>query len=288
MQGRSLLQTSGSTAIIPIIGPMLKGQSLLGRLGFQECDTSEVTAAVNRAASDPAIAAIILKIDSPGGSARGVGDLSDAVYAARAAKPVVAFIEDLGASAAYHVASQATKVYSNRSGVVGSIGVYAVVPDLSQLYSNIGVKVHVLRAGEFKGAGTSGTQITDAQLAEFQRVVDGLAELFVAAVARGRGFSVSKAKGLADGRVHIGQQAVAIGLVDGLATWPELVASVSASGTGRTSARQSASENAIPQGRAAIQAFHDAVKQYAESHSVDRVDACQAVAKRCPSCTGSF
>jgi ClpP class serine protease len=80
-------------------------------------------------------------------------------------KPVTAYIEDLGASAAYWVASQAGKIYSNEPGFVGSIGTYLVVEDWSGAAEGAWAsKVHVVKAGEFKGAGYPGTPVTDAQL----------------------------------------------------------------------------------------------------------------------------
>jgi len=172
--------------------------------------------AVRMAAEDTRVASILLRIDSPGGSVAGTGDLAAAVAQAAKTKPVTAYIEDMGASGAYWIASQANRVVANENAIVGSIGTYAVVMDFSEHAKRVGVEVHVLKAGEFKGAGEPGTKITDAQLAEWQRVVEDLNEIFVRSVATGRSMGVEQVKALADGRVHVGANAMSLGLVDAI------------------------------------------------------------------------
>ena len=88
---------------------------------------SDAQRLVEQAAEDPVVAAILLRVDSPGGTVAGVSDLAEAVYAARKVKPVSAYISDLGASAAYYIASQAQRLYADSDALVGSIGVYSVV-----------------------------------------------------------------------------------------------------------------------------------------------------------------
>ena len=202
-------------AIIDIAGVMTKGQTLYTMI-FGGATMPTIERKVRLAAADSAVNAILLRIDSPGGTVAGVSDLADAVFEARRQKPVTAYISDMGASAAYYVASQADQIYSDVDAMVGSIGVYLVVPDYSKAAENMGVKVHVVKAGDNKGAGTPGTPVTDEQLAEFQREVNQLNETFVDAVARGRGWSTEKVAAVNDGRVHVGRYAQSLGLVDGV------------------------------------------------------------------------
>ena len=200
-------------AVIDIAGVMMKGESMYS-WWFGSPTIPQIERQVRDAAADAAVNTILLRIDSPGGTVAGTSDLADAVFEARKQKPVIAYISDLGASAAYYVASQADRIYCDTDAMVGSIGVYLVIPDFSKYYEEEGIKIHVIRAGENKGAGTPGAPVTDAHIAEFQREVDQLNEMFVEAVSRGRGWTVERASKLNDGRVHVGRYAVDLGLVD--------------------------------------------------------------------------
>jgi ClpP class serine protease len=146
---------------------------------------------------------------------------------------VFAFAGDCIASAAYWIGSQATKLFVGPTSTVGSIGVYTVLVDSSRRASNEGVEVKVIKSGEMKGAGAPGTPITDAQVADTQRVIDDLNAHFVAAVARGRGMRMKHERNAdgkpipADGRVFIGQQAVDMGLADDVMDRSAALAAVS-------------------------------------------------------------
>jgi signal peptide peptidase SppA len=185
------------------------------------------------------VASLMLRIDSPGGSVAGIADLADLIHQASQAKPVYAFIEDCGASAAYWLASQCRFVWANTSARVGGIGVYGVVRDFSKAFESAGIRTHVIRAGAFKGAGVTGTPVTDAQLAEAQREIDAINELFVKAVSRGRRTSIDRVRALADGRVHIGEHARSLGLIDAVGSLDQVVANLNAppaASPGRTAA----------------------------------------------------
>lgn len=212
-------QTAGTIAILQMSGPLMKYVSSLTG------GTSTVAARrqLREAAQNPNISAIVLRIDSPGGTVSGTFDLVDDVRRASASKPVYAYIEDLGASAAYAIASAATKIYANPTALVGSIGTFTVIQDLSGRAAQLGVKVHVIRAGTYKGAGAPGTEVTPAHLAEWQRVVDQLNEHFIAAVSSGRRMTADATRALADGRVHLADAAKAMGLVDSVSSFDAML-----------------------------------------------------------------
>ncbi len=201
----------GAIAVVDLVGPMTKYPAWFGAL---EDGTLGVRRAIRTAAADPEVDGILLRVDSPGGTVAGTDDLADDVFRAAKIKPLIAYIEDLGASAAYYVASQAGRVYANASALVGSIGTYLIVEDWSQAADAQGVKVHVLRAGDFKGAGTVGTEVTEAQLADFQRIVNEVNEQFLRAVVRGRPELGSTIRQVADGRVHSAPNALHLRLID--------------------------------------------------------------------------
>lgn len=206
-------------ALIEIEGTLTKYRSsLFGTLG-----TIEIRRQIQNATRDPAVKAIVLRIDSPGGTVAGTQELGDVVAAAAKRKPVTAYIEDLGASAAYWVASQANQVFANRTAMVGSIGTFGVVYDYSAKAEKEGIKALVFKAGEHKGAGVPGTEVTDEQQAEYQRIVDGLNKFFLQAVSKGRKMTIDRVRGLADGRIHVAGEAAKLGLIDGVRTFDDVI-----------------------------------------------------------------
>lgn len=207
--------TQNGIAVIDIAGTMMKFASSLD----DATGTVAVRRALRAAVADDRVKAIMLRIDSPGGTVSGTSDLADDVSDAAGRKPLHAYIEDLGASAAYWVASQAGRISAGRTSLVGSIGTFAVLYDLSAMAAREGIKVHVLRAGAFKGAGTPGTEITPEQLSEWQRIVDELNAFFLDGVARGRKMSAEQVASLADGRVHVAAAAKKSGLIDGVGSF---------------------------------------------------------------------
>lgn len=200
-------------AIVSLEGPMLKRPSSLS----PGASTIRARQALRAAAADPDVSAIVIRFDSPGGTVSGTHDLAADVRDARRRKPVVAFIEDLGASAAYLVASQADQVFANEPGaLVGSIGVLWGLYDLSARAAMQGVRPVVISSGGLKGTGFEGTQITADQQAYLQELVNDANQAFVAAVATGRGKSVETVRTWNSGRVWPAAEAQKLGLIDGI------------------------------------------------------------------------
>lgn len=208
-------------AMIRIDGPTAKG---FGKFG--EMSTVFVRRAIRAASTNPDVASILLVIDSPGGYVAGTDDLARDVAAANEVKPVVAFIEDLGASAAYWVASQARAVYANPTAQVGSIGVFAVIEDASKAAEVAGVTVHVLSTGPLKGAGAEGAPVTPEQLAAWQTEIDDTMAHFAAAVRKGRNMTPKGFAEVATGGTWIASKAKDLGLIDGVRTLDATVAAM--------------------------------------------------------------
>lgn len=214
---------AGGIAVISMSGPMTKG----GSYWDAGCSTVAVRKQIRAAATDDECKGILLRIDSPGGTVSGTEDLARDVMIAASKKPVYAFCEDNCCSAAYWVASQATRIYANPTAVVGSIGTYAVVTDYSEMASMAGLKVHVLSTGEHKGAGSPGAEITEPQLAEFQRLVDDLNRHFLSSIGRGRSMGQKRVKEIADGRVWLArtadgsEDALSLGLIDAVGSFDQ-------------------------------------------------------------------
>lgn len=206
-------------AVIPIQGQMMKGASKYGG-----ANTVDIRRKVRSAVADPDVKGIMLAIDSPGGTVSGTEELGADVAAARRVKPTFAHIDDLGASAAYWVASQADRITASSTSEVGSIGTMAVIEDISAVAEKRGIKVHVLSTGPYKGAGVSGTVVTPEQLEYFQSRVDAINQHFLAAVATGRNVSIPKVQEWADGRVWLADTARQKGLIDGVMLFDEAMA----------------------------------------------------------------
>ena len=208
---------AGGVAAMEIRGPMSKYthslQSVLG--GVSSLRTRD---ALRQATRDKAVKAIMVTVDSPGGTVTGTGDLAEAIAAAAKVKPVHARVEDQCASAALHAVSGATRISANASAWLGSIGSFAVLRDTSAQAEAQGIKYRVISSGGVKGANVDGVPISAEVAAETQRIVDTVTEQFVSAISRGRGIPMKRARELADGRVHAAKDAQALGLIDAVET----------------------------------------------------------------------
>lgn len=216
-------QSGGNVAVVSISGVMTKYGSSFSHEG----STIRARKALRNAIDDPSIASVLALWETPGGTVAGTKELADDIAAASKEKPLWSYCNDLCASAGYWGASHASKVYANEMSVVGSIGTFMVIHDYSQMFQDEGVKVQVIRAGDFKGAGTMGTEVSAEHISEWQSRVDQLNQFFTAGVKKHRGFSAKQINDLADGRVYIGKTAVDLGLIDGVQSLDKTLAALS-------------------------------------------------------------
>jgi protease-4 len=179
-------------------------------------DDRRVHEALERTARDPQVRALIVAIDSPGGSVAGGEALHQALSRVAAGKPVVAVMGGTAASAGYMVAMPAARVFARDSTVTGSIGVILQSFDAAQLLATLGVRAEAITSGPFKDQPSPFRPLTEEGRAALQRVVSDLHGQFVAMVAAGRRMPEDQVRALADGRVFTGRQAVALGLVDAI------------------------------------------------------------------------
>jgi signal peptide peptidase SppA len=198
-------------AMVQMVGPMMKGQSSMGG-----ASTIATRRAIRTVAANPEISGIVLAIDSPGGTVAGTQDLATDVRSASRKKPIVAHIDDLGASAAYWVASQADEVWANApTALVGSVGTMVSVTDTVGRAERLGIRERVFSTGPLKSVGGD-EPITDEQAAYLQSMVDGLQEEFDAAVKRGRRLSASQMAEVRTGAVFPAGKAQSLGLINGV------------------------------------------------------------------------
>jgi len=214
-QGDAGLMRVGSVGVIGIGGVIAKhASSVNGSSQPRGTSVEAIRTALAEALADNAIGSVLRLVESPGGSVSGLATLAQELRSARAGKPVWAYADDLTASAAYWLASQAGRIDASPAAAVGSIGVYAPIADTSKAFEQRGVKVHLVKAGESKGIGTAGVPVTSSDLKVLQAEIDAYYNAFLADVAAGRPTLAGRLADVADGRVWIGQEAQAAGLVD--------------------------------------------------------------------------
>ena len=217
--------SGGAVAVIRLEGTLMKAAGSAS----ESSSTVRVRQAVKAAAADPAVRAIILHIDSPGGTVSGTADLAAEVAAADKIKPVHAYVEDQCCSAAYWIASQCRTITANcGTAMIGSIGAMMVLVDASASAEKSGVHAVLIATGQLKGAGTYGLPIDDSHRDYFLNLVTSAQAYFAAAVQAGRRFSDDEMTALSSGRVWRGEEALALRLVDAIAPFDQLLAQVSA------------------------------------------------------------
>ncbi len=220
-----------SIAVIKIAGTMMKSASSMGG-----ASTVQIRRDIRMAVADPEVSGILLAIDSPGGSVSGTDDLANEVKAARRNKTVWAHIDDLGASAAYWVASQAEQVFANSpTALIGSIGTFMTVYDMSEAAAKGGIKAFHFATGPLKGAGAMGTQITEEQASNWQTLINESQTVFDAAVKRGRGMTDKQLADVRTGGVWTAENAQRLKLIDGIRSFGKTLEELSRASSGKPS-----------------------------------------------------
>ena len=222
--------SGGAVAVIPVFGVIAQRMNLMSAFSGGT-STEALGRQIQQAVSDPDVSAIVLNVDSPGGSVFGVAELADALFQARGQKPIVAVANSLMASAAYWIASQADEIVATPGGQAGSIGVIAMHEDWSKAEEQEGVGVTLVTAGKHKGEMHPHAPLSDEDRAALQAGVDSYYAMFVKAVARGRGVQAAAVRsGYGEGRVLGAVEAKAAGLVDRIATLDETIARLAGGG----------------------------------------------------------
>lgn len=228
----------GAIAVLPLYGVMIPRATAFSKMSSSGTSTEDFTAMFRQAVADPTVGSILLDVSSPGGSSELVPELGDVIFEARSQKPVVAIANTQAGSGAYWAASQANEVWITPSGSVGSIGVYSVHQDLTKALEMEGVKVTVIKAGKFKTEGAPWAPLSEEAAAAFQERVDALYGMFTSAVARGRGTTATDvANGYGEGRMLDSTKAKSAGLVDGVATFDQVVRRMARGDVGTSTTR---------------------------------------------------
>lgn len=211
---------SGNVAIIPIKGVIMSEDSG-GLFSSDSAVSSEIVEMIEDARDDDSVKAIILEINSPGGSPVATEEIANAVKAS--GKYTVAWIRETGASGAYWVASSSDLIVANRMSIVGSIGVIASYLEFSGLMERYGVGYERYVSGDRKDMGSPFKESTEIEKEVFQKKLDTIHGFFIDEVAKNRGLSPEQARSVATGEFFVGAEAKELGLVDVLGGRQEAV-----------------------------------------------------------------
>jgi len=205
-------QVREGVAVIPVEGTIARRMNMFMRFSGGT-STELLRKDIETAAADPDVEAILLEVDSPGGSVHGLAELNEAI--GNVEKPIVVFAAELMASAAYWIGSAAARIVASPSAEIGSIGVAMLHVDKSKQLESAGVKATWLTAGKYKRIVTNVEPLSREGQDYLQGMLDHYYSLFVDAVADNRGVSTETVlEKMADGKIFIGEQALTAGLVD--------------------------------------------------------------------------
>ena len=220
-----LVQGEGSRkiAVVNVQGEIVSA-SEGGFLGSVEASSGNLVSQLRQAREDDAVSAVILRLNTPGGSVVASDEISREIAAVRrSGKTVIAAMGEVAASGGYFLAAGANEIVANPSTITGSIGVIMVLLNLQGAAGKLGIRPVVVKSGRLKDIGSPFRRMTREERRLFQRLLDEAHGRFMNVVAQGRRMSIEKVRGLADGRIFSGQQARDVGLVDRLGTFDDAV-----------------------------------------------------------------
>lgn len=199
-------------AVVDLTGVIVSPQPVVGQL--------------KKFGDDSSIKAILLHVNSPGGGVAASEEIYREVKRVRDEKKkrIVVSIESVGASGAYYIASASNKIYADQGSIVGSIGVIAQWVNYGDLLKWAKLKDVVFKTGEFKDTGNPARELTPAEQAYMQSLIDNMFGQFVKAVADGRGMKFEDVKAIANGKVWTGDQALSMKLIDNVGDFEAAVA----------------------------------------------------------------
>lgn len=202
----------GAVAVIEVKGVIVSGSggNSLGAQG--RTYAQDVIKDLDKALANPDVKAIVLEVDSPGGSVVASADIYHALQASP--KPVVTSMGEVAASGGYYIACATRHIVVRRDTITGSIGVIWQFSNAERLLKALGVEFQIIKSGKHKDEGGLHRPLTAEEMAMYQAIVDEAYGDFVGVVARGRNMAEERVRALADGRIFSGRQALSLGLAD--------------------------------------------------------------------------
>jgi protease-4 len=201
-RGEGSLNLGEKVGVIPIEG-------IIG-------DSREVVSEINEFADNNSIRAVVLRIDTPGGSVAPSQEIYQAIRELRKKKKVVVSMGSVAASGGYLIAVAADRIVANPGTITGSISAVMHYANVEELLKKVGVRSSVIKSGKFKDIGSPVRTMTEEERSLIQGIVDDIYDQFVGTVSENRKIPLSKIRELSDGRIFTGRQAKELGLVDEL------------------------------------------------------------------------
>ncbi len=201
-------------AVIYVEGQMVADKAADASKG--SAFSSDIVKSMRAATDDPDVKAIVLRVNSPGGTPVAAEEIISQMRKTRAVKPIVVSMGDIATSAAYYISSQSDRIVANPDTFTGSIGVIWTFKNMSRAYADEGISVYVAKSGNFKDMGSEWRGLTQSEKDYVNAIINESYERFVGSVAKGRNMPVDKVRSIADGRVYTGTSAKEMGLVDDL------------------------------------------------------------------------
>jgi signal peptide peptidase SppA len=213
----------GNVAVLPLYGVLAQHAGIMVDVSGGT-STDAFAREFDDAMASAEIGAVVIDVDSPGGSVYGLDELSERIYNARGKKPIVAVANSLAASGGYYVASAADEFAVTPGGEVGSVGVVAIHTDVSEADAAAGVKRTIIKQGKYKADGNPYEPLSDEAQGDLQKSVDEYYDMFVGAVARNRGKTALQIRqGYGEGRVVGAKEALDRGMVDRISTLEKVI-----------------------------------------------------------------
>lgn len=192
-------------------------EGVIGVAADRGLDTESIIRTLGEYRDDPAVRAVVLRIDSPGGVVAPTQEIFTAVRRLREAKkPVVASLGSVAASGGYYVAVSADRIFASPGTLTGSIGVVMQLANVEGLLKKVGVEYVVVKAGAYKDVGNFARAMTPEERRILQSLLDDVYDQFISAVAEGRGLDPQAVRAFAEGRIYSGRQAHGLKMVDDL------------------------------------------------------------------------
>jgi len=208
--GMNFGQNNGNIAVVYALGTIVSGKGLDGEMG-----STTIVKAINKAKNDSSIKAVVLRVNSPGGSALASDVIWRSVEKTKEIKPVIVSMGDLAASGGYYISCGADRIFAEPNTITGSIGVFGMIPNLGRMLENkIGITFDRVETNDH-AAMTMFSPLDKKELSTIQKGVDEIYESFISKVAFGRdGLKKSDVHNVAMGRVWSGKEALDLELVD--------------------------------------------------------------------------
>jgi len=200
---------------------VISAEKYSGLLMEETITPEEIISQLDEAESNPDVKAILIRVNSPGGSAAASQEIYEELK--KVEKPVVVSVSETCASGAYYISAAADSIIANRSSSVGSIGVIMQIPNFEGLFEQLGIEYVTIKQGEFKDVGSPDRPITEEETSMLEAQLKEIYEQFISDVADSRGMEISEVRELATGWVYLGTEALDLGLIDQIGNYKDAI-----------------------------------------------------------------